>query len=185
MKRMILVLALAIAASSAQRAMAEADMGLRSVGASLAYVSPEHVDGTLGVGVFADLGRITPEIELEPRIEYWSKSHESYGAKASVRDIAIGARGKYYFEVRNPNLRPYAGAGLGFHLLHSEASVTVPGFPTINSATSDTRIGLDLGGGMATSLTPKIDLNAELWYGFVSDVGQLSLRLGISQKLGR
>jgi len=184
MKRMTLVLTLAIAALSAQRATAEANLGLRSVGASLAYVSPENLNGTFGVGVFADMGRITPEIALEPRIDYWSKTQEEFGAKASVSDIAVGARGKYYFEVQNPNLRPFAGAGLGLHFLHSKVSVTQPGFPTMTGEASDTKLGLDLGGGVATSLSPKVDFSAEAWYGIVSDVGQFSLRVGLSQKLG-
>ena len=194
MKRIVLFLVLAIGALPAQQAMAKAehaqrapghDIGFRSVGASVAYVSPENLDGTFGFGVFADLGRITPQIGLEPRIDYWSGSQEAFGAKAEIRDVAVGARAKYYFEVKGPSIRPFAGAGLGLHFLNAKATVSVPGFPTVSSSSSDTKLGLDLGGGMETSLNPKVDLHFDLWYGIVSDVSQFALRFGVSRKLGR
>ena len=185
MKRLAPTLLLVLASLCASRAMAQPELGLRAVGASAAFVNAENLDGTLGFGVFADLGQITPQIKLEPSIEYWSKSEDSFGAKASVRDIAIGARGKYYFEVTSPKIHPYAGAGLGIHLLHAESSVTMPGFGTISADASDTKLGLDFGGGMETALSPKNDFRVEAWYGIVSDVSQFALRVGVSQKLGR
>lgn len=184
MKRIVLVLVLATGALSAQRAMGQASIGFRSIGASVAYVSPENVNGTFGLGVFADLGRITPEIGLEPRIEYWSASEEAFGSKASMRDVVVGARGKYYFDIANPKVHPFAGAGLGLHFLRAEATVSIPGLPTISSSASDTRLGVDFGGGLETNVSPLVDLNVELWYGIVSDANQFALRLGVSRKLG-
>lgn len=193
MKRIVLFLVLAIGALSARETMAKAhreappraDIGFKSLGASVAYVSPENLDGTFGFGVFADLGRITPQIGLEPHIDYWSGSQEAFGAKAEIRDIAVGARGKYYFEVKSPTIRPFLGTGLALHFVNAKATVSVPGFPTVSSSSSQTKLGLDLGGGMETSLNPKMDLHAELWYGIVSDVGQFAVRLGVSRKLGQ
>jgi hypothetical protein len=184
MKRMALILSLAIGVLSAQQAMAQSNIGFRSIGGSLAYVSPEDLGGTIGLGVFANLGQITPEIRLEPNIEYWSQSEEAFGAKASIQDIAVGARAKYFFEIANSGVRPFAGGGLGLHFLSAETSVTVPGFPTITDHASETQLGLDLGGGMETSLSPKVDFHAELWYGIVSDASHLALRVGLSHKLG-
>jgi opacity protein-like surface antigen len=184
MKRTFFLLAAAIGVMSSQQAVGQSSIGFRSVGASVAYVSPQDLDGTFGFGALADLGRITPQIALEPRIEYWSKSQEAFGAKASLSDIAVGARAKYFFEVANPKIRPFAGAGLGLHFLKAEASVTVPGFPTITADESTTKVGVDFGGGMETSLSPKVDFQAALWYGIVSNASQLSLRVGLSQKFG-
>src|SRR5215471_13901295 len=124
MKGKILVLLLALGTLSAQQAMAQADIGFKAIGGSVGYVSPENFDGTFGLGVFADLGHITPQIKLEPRIDYWSQSQEAFGAKASVHDISVGAHGKYMFDVTNPKLHPFAGAGLGLHFLSSKVSVT-------------------------------------------------------------
>lgn len=184
MKRNVTILALALGLLAAQQAMAQSDIGFKHAGVAIGYVSPENIDGTLGVGVFADLGTLTPVISLEPRIDYWSHSEEAYGSKATIRDIAVGARGKYHFSTAKPNVRPFAGAGLGMHFINAEVSISVPGYPTMTADDSSTKLGLDLGGGVETSLSPRADLNGELWYGIVSDVSQLSLRVGLSYKLG-
>lgn len=184
MKRTALLLSLAIVALSAPQAMAQSSIGLRSLGASIGYVSPEDLDGTMGFGVFANMGQITPQIRLEPRIEFWSQSEEAFGTKASLRDVAVGARGKYFFETSNPKIRPFAGAGLGLHFLSAEATVSVPGLPTISTDESTTKLGLDFGGGMETNLNPRVTFHGELWYGIVSDASQFCVRLGLSRTLG-
>ena len=184
MKRKALFLVLALGLLSAQQAMAQSNIGLRAIGATAAFVSPENSDGTFGLGVFADLGQIAPHIGLEPHIEFWSKSVDEFGASSSLRDVTVGARGKYYFEVQNPKIRPFAGAGLGLHFLHSEVSTTLPGFGPMSASASDAKLGLDLGGGLATPINAKNDFRAEAWYGIVSDVSQFALRVGISHKLG-
>lgn len=183
MKRLLTAGILMAGILSAQKGMCETGVALRALGASLAYVSPDNLDGTLAIGAFADMGRITPNIGLEPRIEYWSQSKESFGAKVSVRDLALGARGKYYFDVTKSKVHPFAGAGLGFHFIKAEASFSAPGFPTTSAEQSDTKLGIDLGGGIMTPLSPAVDFNAELWYGIVSDFNQLALRVGFAHKL--
>lgn len=184
MKRKVLLLSLTIGLLSVGSAMAQSSIGFRAIGASAAFVSPEDVDGTLGFGVFADLGQITPQIKLEPAIEFWSKSEEAFGTEASIRDIAVGARAKYFFSVTNPKLHPFAGAGAGLHFLKAETTVSIPGFATVSGEASDTKFGLDLGGGMETAIGPKNDLRFEAWYGVVSDMSQFALRIGVSHKLG-
>jgi opacity protein-like surface antigen len=184
MKRKVTLLALALGLLTAQQAMAQSDLGFKRMGAAVGYVSPENLDGTFSLGVFADMGTITPAISLEPRLDFWSQSEQAFGAEASIRDIALGARGKYHFPTSNPDVRPFAGAGLALHFLNSEVSITVPGFPTISDSQSSTKLGFDFGGGVATSLSPRADLTGELWYGLVSDASQFSLRVGLSFKLG-
>ena len=161
------------------------DLGLKAVGLALGFVSPENVDGTFSMGVFADCGKITPRIAIEPHLDTWGHSEESFGAKASIRDVALGARGKYMFEVANPKIQPFAGAGLGLHFLHAE--VTVPaqgGFPEMKAEDSTTKLGLDLGGGVSMPINPRSNFLGEVWYGIVSDVSQFSLRAGITYRLG-
>ena len=185
MKRNALILTLVLCALAASSAMAQSHLGLERAGVALGYVSPEDIDGTFSIGVFADHGTLAPHIGLESRIDYWGQSQEAFGAKASVSDISIGARGKYWFETANPKLRPFAGAGLALHFVHAE--VTVPaqgGFPEMTAEDSSTKLGLDLGGGIATPLSPRADLLAEMWYGIVSDVSAFNLRVGMSFKLG-
>src|SRR5262245_16845679 len=166
-------------------AAAQSDLGLKAVGMSLGFVSPEDLGGTVSFGVFADHGTIVPQVGLESRIEYWSSSEEAFGVETKVSDIVAGARAKYYFPVASPSIRPFAGGGLALHFVHAEASVANPfGGPAITAEDSQTKLGLDLGGGIAMPINPQWDFLGELWYGIVSDVGQFSLRAGLSYKLG-
>jgi opacity protein-like surface antigen len=185
MKRKALFVMLALGLLSAQQAMAQSKISFNAIGANLAFVSPEQLDGTFGLGVFADIGQIAPNIGLEPHIEFWSKSDNQFGFESSLRDVSVGMRGKYYFEVANPKVRPFAGAGLGLHFLHAETTVNIPGFGTVNESGGDTKLGLDLGGGISTALNSKNDFHAEAWYGIVSDVSQFAVRVGVSHKLAK
>ena len=184
MKRFPLFLVLAIGLLGAGQSQAQSNFRFRAIGASAALVNPEQLSNTFGFGIFADMGQIAPRIGIEPTLEYWSKSEDAFGASASMRDLSIGARGKYYFDTTNPKVRPYAGAGLGLHFLRAEASVNVPGFGTVSNDASETKLGLDIGGGVATAVSPKDDLHAEAWYGLVSDMNQFALRVGLSHKIG-
>jgi opacity protein-like surface antigen len=181
MKR--IVISVLMSAIVTTGAMAESDLGFKDVGAAVGFVSPDNLDGTFSIGVSVDHGNVTRNIGLESRLDYWGQSESAFGAEASVRDIAIGTRGKYFFELTNPKLRPFAGAGLGIHFLHSEATVSMPGFPETTVDDSATKLGLDLGGGMAAAVGPKTSLLGELWYTAVSDVSQFSLRFGMSYSL--
>jgi outer membrane protein W len=159
------------------------ELGLRAIGGSLGFVSPDNVDGTFTLGIFADCGRITPNIALEPRIDYWSKSQGAFGSEASIRDVSLGVRGKYLFESSNPKLQPFAGAGLSMHFLHSEVNISDPGFPAMSVSASDTKLGLDLGGGIATPIGPRSAFLGEAWYSIVSDFSQFSMKAGLSYRL--
>lgn len=185
MKRFTLFLAVALTLATAPTAMAQSDMGLKNLGAAIGFVSPENLDMTFSIGAFADWGTIAPNIGLETRLDYWGWSENQMGMETSIRDITLGARGKYYFETANPKVRPFAGAGLGMHFITAEVTIPpMPPFPGENYSDSQTKLGLDLGGGIATPINPRTDFLAEAWYGIVSDVSQFSLRAGISYKLG-
>ena len=193
MKRIVLWVALALCALASSEAAAKTTkhktsapgLHLKAVGIAVGFVSPKNTDGTFSLGAFADCGMLTPKIGLESRLDYWSHSESSFGVDASVSDVTLGARGKYYFEAPHSNLRPFVGTGLGIHFLH--ADVVIPpqgGFPALKAEDSSTKLGLDVGGGFSTAINPRADLLAEMWYGIVSDVNQFSLRLGVSRRLG-
>jgi len=184
MKRSILVLGLVAGVLASTTAMAQSDLGMKGIGGAIGYVSPENVDGTFSIGALADLGTLAPRLKLESRLDWWSHSEEAFGAKASVRDLTIGARTKYMIEVANPRLQPYVGAGLGLHFLSSEVSIPAQGgFPAMSESASDTKLGFDIGGGAMTAIGPRTNLMGELWYGLVTDMSQLSIRVGICQQL--
>jgi opacity protein-like surface antigen len=183
MKHKALYLVLALGLLPAQQATAQSNIGLHAIGASAAFVSPENLDGAFGLGVFADLGQVAPKLGLEPTIEYWSRTDSQLGVDNTLRDVSVGVRGKYYFDAANPKVRPFAGAGLGMHFLHAESTANIPGFGTVTATGDDTKLGLDLGGGLSTPLNAKNDFRAEAWYGIVSDVNQFAVRVGISHKI--
>jgi len=184
MKRAFVLLLIVAALASVRPASAQSDIGFKAIGGSIAFVNVENLDGTVGLGFNADIGHVAPQITLHPVIEYWSKSEEAFGAKASARDVSLGCRGEYEFAVTNPKIHPFAGAGLGLHFVNSKATVSMPGYPDMTAEASDTKLGLDLGGGVSTPIGPKNDFRAEMWYGIVSDVGQFAMRVGISHRLG-
>ena len=185
MKPNALLLTIAACALAAPSAMAQSNLGIKGLGVSVAFVSPENLDGTVGLGVYADCGTIAPHIGLETRLDYWSESRSDFGVDTHIHDVALGVRGKYNFEVANPRIQPFAGAGLGLHIIGARVDVPAqPGFPAMSTSDSQTKLGLDLGGGIATPVGPRTTFLGELWYGIVTDVSQLSIRAGLSYKLG-
>ena len=191
MKRIIVVLIAALCTVAPQSATAESHLGLERLGGSVGVVSPENTDAALGIGVNADWGTLAPSLRLESHIEYWSKSQSVFGGgKVSLHDIAVGARGKYFFPVTHSSILPFAGAGLGLHFLHagvSSPAIDLGGgtvIPAMSVGDNSTKLGLDLGGGIETSLGPRTTLVADCWYGLVSDVNQFTARVGLSWAVG-
>ena len=185
MRRNALLLTLAFCATTLQSAQAQSDLGLKGVGLAVGIVSPEDLDATFGFGVSADMGSITPQIRLEPTLDYWSKSEDVFGGEFSVQDIMVGAVVKYYFTVSNPKLRPFAGGGLGLHFLNAEVEMVDPftgGTMTVED--SSTKLGLHFGGGIGTPLNGRTSFVADAWFRFVSDFSQYSLRVGLLHSFG-
>lgn len=184
MKRIALLLAVALLALSAPAAMAQSDLGLKRVGAAIGFVDPEGLGTTFSLGAFVDHGTITPRVSLESRLDYWSQSEQFFGTRTSMRDIALGIRAKYSFEVASPRIQPFLGTGLGLHFLRAEVAIPPQfGFPGSTVEASSTELGVDLGGGIATPLSPRTDLQAETWFGIVNGANALSLRVGFSYQL--
>jgi opacity protein-like surface antigen len=166
---------------ASQDARADADFGLKGVGGEAGFVSPENVNGTFGFGAFADLGTIAPRVQMSTHLDYWSHSEGLSGvADASVRDITLSVRSAYMFPVSSPTVQPYAGGGLGMHLVN--AKVEIPGLPTMED--SSTKLGVDLLGGLSMPMNPSTNFMVEGVYGIVSDVSQFSLKAGVEFKLG-
>jgi opacity protein-like surface antigen len=185
MKRTVLLLSLVALAATAPAAFAQSDLGFKRFGGALGYVDPEGVGSTFSLGIFADHGTIAPHIGLESHLDYWKQSEDVFGTGSSLRDISLGARVKYLFQIANPKIRPFAGVGLGMHFLKAEVTVPAFGpFPATSVEASDTKLGLDLGGGLSTPVSPKMDLLGETWFGFVDTANTFTLRAALSYKLG-
>lgn len=191
MKRVsVALVAMAICTLLASQASAAANLALRGIGLKAGVVNPEEVDMTLGLGLIVDLGTVHPNIALESYAGFWSQTEDFYGSEFRVRDIAIGAKGKYLFKISNPSVQPFAGAGLGLHFLNANAEtppfsfggVTIPG---TSVGDTDTELGLDLGGGLRIDTGSQFSFVAESWFTLVSDVNHFSLMAGAVYMFGR
>jgi opacity protein-like surface antigen len=190
MKKAIIALSLfGFCTLSPQSAWSKSNVGFMRLGADLGMVDPESSGSTIGFDAVADLGTISPRVRLTSQLGYWSKSEGAFGTEASIRDISLGARAAYQFPVQS-RTQPYVGGGLGFHFFNSEVTVDdidlgggmiIPGF---SASDSETKLGIDLGGGVSTPLSERTNLFGELWY-TISDIEQLSLKVGLSFQLSR
>lgn len=192
MKRISLaVAAFAICTMIAASASAQANVGLRGLGLKAGLVNPENVDATLGLGLIFDLGTLHPNVAFESYAGYWSQTEDDFGGEFGVRDFAFGAKAKYMFKTSNPTVQPYAGAGLGLHILnaHAESDPVYFGgslvFPGYSVSDTETRVGLDLGGGLRIDRGSQFAFVGEGWFSVVSDVSHFSLMVGAVYMFGR
>jgi hypothetical protein len=172
-----LILALSVSVASAQ-----ANLGFKGIGVRAGMVDPENLDATLAFGIFTDLGTFHPSVSFETYVDYWSWSEEAVGFDMSFRDIVIGAKTEYMFAVSQ--VRPFVGAGLSVHILKSEmgmdlGSLGIPEVSSFDASATDTKLGVDVGGGLRLNAADRIDIIGEAWYGFVSDINQLGVTAGV------
>ncbi len=168
---------------------AQANLGLKGIGVRVGMANSENLDAALAFGVFTDLGLFHPNVSFETYINYWSSSEGIEGfSEISFRDVAVGAKAEYMFDLANPTVRPFLGGGLSMHFLHTEANMESISFgtltiPGVSAGASDTKLGLDLGGGIRAGVSDKVDVIGEMWYTMVSDFNQLGFQAGLLFKL--
>jgi hypothetical protein len=179
MKRLFAMLVCFLALSAmTTTTMAAADFGLKGIGFRVGVVEPENLDTTVGFGLLLDMGTFHPNVSFETYATYWSNNIDVGLAESSFRDIAIGGKVRYLFNTSRPTIHPFVGGGLSVHLLHTEASTPEidmgGGFviPALTVDASDTKLGLDLGGGLRAGVADRVDIIGEAWYTIVSDFNQ-------------
>ena len=192
MKRVSAVLGtMAFCTLLAADASAEASVSLRGIGLKAGVVNPEDLDATLGLGLVFDLGTLHPNVAFESYAGYWSQTEDAYGAEFGVKDFSFGAKAKYMFKTSNPTVQPYAGGGLGLHFLNAHADVDpvyfggTLVFPGSSESDTETRIGLDLGGGLRIDRGSQFSFFGEGWFSIISDISQFSLMVGAEYMFGR
>ncbi|HXV13926.1 MAG TPA: outer membrane beta-barrel protein [Candidatus Krumholzibacteria bacterium] len=192
MKRFSVVLAaVAFCTLMAADASAQANFALRGIGLKAGVVNPEDLDTTLGLGLIFDLGTIHPDWAFESYAGYWSQTEEDFGGEFGVRDFSFGAKTKYMFKTSNPAVQPFAGGGLGLHVLSAHAEIdpiSVGGtviFPGSSVEETELRVGLDLGGGLRYDAGKQFAFLGEGWFSVVSDASHFSLMVGAVYMFGR
>jgi hypothetical protein len=188
MKRIFAMLVCFLALSAmTTTTMAAADFGLKGIGVRVGIVEPENLDTTVGFGLFLDMGTFHPNISFETYASYWKNSFDVGLAESSFRDIAVGAKVRYLINTSRPTIHPFVGAGLSAHIMKSSASISDISFgsitvPGMSLDATDTKLGLDVGGGLRAGVADKIDIIGEAWYGFVPDINQFTATGGIAYK---
>jgi hypothetical protein len=178
MKRLMVALAIV----SLFAVSAQAQSFINGIGLSVGYVDVENAESSsIGFGMFADVGMAGPQFSLQPYVDYWSNSENvEGGGEFKTRDIALGAKGLYNFQFASENVKPFLGAGLGVHFLKAESPAIDMGgglnFPAFEA--SDTKLGVDLGGGIGFGAGP-VELRGEGWYTFISDANTLGARASL------
>jgi hypothetical protein len=131
------------------------------------------------VHVMTDL--LGPNTAIVPYLEHWGDSDRfpEFGIdKASQRDWSLGAEARYRFDIGS-SWRPYAGGGLGLHLLRS--TISRSGQPEI--VDSWTRLGLSMVCGVDLPSVSRIQSSVEIGYHFVSGFNQFKINWGFGVKL--
>lgn len=97
---------LVLAATFAPDRAAAQDLGLRSYGIRLGAALED--DPQVLVGGHADLGRLAPDLRIQPLF--------TVGAGSDVLTLLLGAEAHYLFPVEaNAAVEPYVGGGVGIH----------------------------------------------------------------------
>jgi hypothetical protein len=145
-------------------------LGFRGMGARIGFVDPEGGSSTVALGVHIDAGEFVTHVHIVPLVEYWKVG----ASGVDVSDLMIGSDVNVDFPVEGGRLTPYAGGGLGLHFVKADAPAGFTG------SSSDTKLGLNIQGGIKNQLMPNLGIFGEVKYNFVSNVNQLKIMGGFT-----
>ena len=131
---------------------------LTGFGGKLGYMSAESHDGTLAVAAHLEFEQYGTHVHLLPNVMYWKAG--------DLRDLSANADLYYHF-VREGQVTPYLGAGLGVNAFRDD-----------RSSQSDTKLGLNLIGGFRFP-APAVHYFVEGRY-TASNISQFALLGGIT-----
>jgi hypothetical protein len=176
------------------------NLELRGIGFEVGAIWPTQVEPTIGFGVRADLGLIGPNIRISPAIRYWSSSLRQVEVDrladqirricerqanatcpsfdlGEIRrsDLEVSVDGHFLYDVGLP-LVPYAGAGLGLHLLSGRGEAINDTF--VQDLLNTLAPGLNIIGGVGMPLGEMLQLFTEARLVLVPDVQYVNLLIG-------
>jgi opacity protein-like surface antigen len=145
-------------------------MGFQGMGARIGFVDPEGASSTVALGLHVDLGEFVRHVHIMPLAEYWKVGVSS----VDISDLTLATDVNLDFPVQGGRVTPYAGGGLGLHFVKADD----PLFPAANA--SDTKLGLNIQGGIKNQVMPNFGIFGEVKYVFVSDFNQLKIMGGFT-----
>lgn len=154
----------------------EVGLGFKGIGGSLGLVDPEDASSALALGLHVDAGQIVKNVHLIPNMQYWSVGTDVGAYSADLKDLAFATDVNIDFPLQGGRFTPYLGGGVGLNFLSFDS--TVPGVQSNN----DTKLGLNVLGGMRNDVMPNLSLFGELRYSFVSNANQLKVLGGFTYR---
>lgn len=176
------------------------NLEFRGLGVEFGGIWPTKVEPTIAFGLRADLGQVGPNVRISPGIRYWSSSlrdaetdrladqirricERQEGAicpafeLGEIRrsDLELSVDGHYLFELDFPVV-PYAGAGLGLHLLNGSGEAINDTF--VEDLLDTLSPGLNVIGGLGVPFGPSLQLFTEVRGVLVGDIRYFNLLVG-------
>lgn len=155
-KKTLLVLLVALFATVG----ASAQKGDMSVGLNLGYGSEIE---SAALGVKFNYG-LMDQIQLSPSFNYFFEND-------GISGWEINANAHYLFNIA-PQVNVYPLAGLVLTSWSADFKYHNPYFGTVSIDHSETKFGLNLGGGINFRITPQFSAGVEVKYTIVSDLDQ-------------
>jgi len=146
-------------------------MGFQGMGARIGFVDPEGASSTVALGLHVDLGEFVKNVHIMPLAEYWKVGVSGI----DVSDLTLASDVDLDFPLQGGRVIPYAGAGVGLHFVKADNPFAPPG-----TDNSDTKLGLNIQGGIKNQVMPNLGIFGEVKYVFVSDFNQLKIMGGFT-----
>lgn len=177
------------------------NLAFRGVGIDLGAVFPVRAERALGLGVRADLGLLGPNLRIVPSVAFWQSELERAEVNrfadqlvticqrqpsalcptgfdlgtVELTDVALNVDAHYEFETELV-LTPYAGGGVGLHLLNGSGSLIQDTF--VEDLFDGISPSLNLLGGAMFPLGEALQLYAEARYALLSETRHATLAIG-------
>jgi len=180
MKRILLISVLTIlvlSISFSQMAYKKGDQVI-NLGLGIGGLAGAYGTGSIAITGGYEYG-VTENISLGGVVGYSSSSETFYGDYGwKYTYIIIGARGAYHADLfHNPNIDTYGGILLGYNIVSSKATGSLPYFGYYSSGASASFLEYGVFVGGRYYFNPKWAIQAELGYGLGI------LNVGIAYKL--
>jgi len=143
-------------------------LGFQGLGARIGFVDPEGASSTVALGIHIDAGEFVQHVHVMPLAEYWKVG----ASGVDLSDLTLATDINVDFPVEGGRVIPYAGGGLGLHFVKADNP--------IGPDASDTKLGLNIQGGIKNQAMPNLAIFGEVKYSFVSDVNQLRIMGGFT-----
>lgn len=166
----------AFAQNAQTAAQADVGLGFKGIGGTIGFVDPENVSSAVDLGFHIDAGTIVRNVHLIPSLNYWNVGADVGAYHADVKDFAISTDVNVDFPLQGGRFTPYLGGGLGLNFLSFDSNAP-------NGVSSnETKLGLNVLGGMRNDVMPNLAIFGELRYSFVTDANQLKILGGFTYK---